>query len=100
MEAAIKGIDRGAFNEQPAIVFLLIGLLITSLIQSSSATVAIVLSALYANAIGLFAATAIVLGAEIGSSLKLILASAKGCAVKKRVAMGNIMFNTIKDRKS
>ncbi len=93
MQDVIKEIDLRMVSEQPAIVFLLTGLLITALIQSSSATVAIVLSALYANAIDLFAATAIVLGAEIGSSLKLILASAKGTAIKKRVALGNILMN-------
>lgn len=95
MQDVISGTDLSPLNNQPAIIFLVIGLLITALIQSSSATVVIVLSALYANAIGLFQATAIILGAEIGSSLKLILASAKGSADKKRVAMGVIMFNAI-----
>ena len=93
MQDVISEIDLSRVNEQPAIVFLLIGLLITAVIQSSSATVVIVLSALYANAIGLYQATAIILGAEVGSSLKLILASAKGSADKKRVAFGVILFN-------
>ncbi|MEO7923218.1 MAG: Na/Pi symporter [Chitinophagaceae bacterium] len=95
MGELIKEIDLAGLNQQPAIVFLLIGLLITALVQSSSATVVIVLSALYVNAISLYSATAIVLGAEIGTTFKLILASAKGTAVKKRVALGNILFNTI-----
>ena len=95
MEDLIGEIDLGALNEQPAFVFLLMGLFITAVIQSSSATVAIVLSALYVDAISLHAATAVVLGAEIGTSLKLILASARGSAVKKRVAYGNVIFNTI-----
>ncbi len=93
MQDLIREIDLGQLNEQPAIVFLLIGLLITALVQSSSATVVIVLSALYVNAISLYAATAVVLGAEIGTTLKLALASAKGSALKKRVALGNILFN-------
>jgi phosphate:Na+ symporter len=95
IEDALKEIDLAAFNEQPAIVFLLIGLAITAIVQASSATIAIVLSALHADAIDLFPATAVVLGAEIGTTLKLILASAKGTAVKKRVALGNVLFNTI-----
>jgi phosphate:Na+ symporter len=95
MEDTIKGIDLSRFNEQSAIVFLTIGLVITAIIQSSSATIAIVLSALHADAISLFAATAVVLGAEIGTTLKLLLASARGPAVKKRVALGNVMFTTI-----
>jgi len=95
IENSIQQLNLSLLNQQPAIVFLLIGLLITSLIQSSSATVAIVLSALHANAISLFAATAIVLGSEIGTTIKLVLASVKGIAAKKRVALGNLLFNTI-----
>ena len=38
---------------------------------------------------------AIVLGSEIGTTVKLILASVKGIAVKRRVALGNLLFNVI-----
>lgn len=95
MENAVLNFDLGLLKEQPAIIYLLAGLLITSLIQSSSATVAIILSALNANIIGLFAATAMVLGSETGTTIKLILASIKGIAAKKRVALGTISFNLI-----
>jgi len=95
MEAVVKNADLSTFSHAPAIVFLLIGLVVTALIQSSSATIAIVLSALHANALGLFAATAIVLGSEVGTTLKLIWASLKGHAAKKRVALGNFLFNII-----
>jgi phosphate:Na+ symporter len=95
MENAVQEMDLGLLSEQPAIVFLLAGIVITTLIQSSSATVAIVLSALYANAIDLFSATAIVLGAEVGTTVKLVLASVNGPATKKRVALGNLLFNII-----
>lgn len=95
MQEMIQSVDLAGLNHQPAIVFLGIGLGLTAIIQSSSATVAIVLSALYVDAISLFSATAVVLGAEIGTTLKLILASAKGSPVKKRVAYGNVIFNTV-----
>ena len=95
IEQTVQQLDLSILNEKPAILFVLAGLIITSLIQSSSATVAIVLSALHVNAISLFAAMAIVLGSEIGTTVKLILASLKGVAVKKRVALGNLLFNVI-----
>lgn len=95
IEASVSNINLSALNAYPVVVFLLIGLAITSLIQSSSATIAIVLSALYANAITLHAATAIVLGSEIGTTVKLLLAAAGGTSAKKRVALGNFLFNTI-----
>ena len=93
MQDVINEIDLSSVKEQPAIIFLVIGLLITAVIQSSSPTVVIVLSALHVNAIGLYEATAIILGAEVGSPLKLILASIKGSADKKRVAFGVVFFN-------
>jgi len=95
IEELLKNVDLREFNRSPAIIFFAIGLLITSLIQSSSATVAITLSALYIGAISFYQATAIVLGSEIGTTVKLLLAGAKGNAAKKRVAAGNFLFNTI-----
>lgn len=95
MEDTVKQVDLAAFNHYPVIFFLLLGFIITSLIQSSTATMAILLSALHANAIGLFAATAVALGSEAGTSIKLLLASVKGLPDKKRVAYGNLIFNIV-----
>ena len=95
MEEFVKQTDLSAFNQYPLIIFLLLGILLTAIVQSSSATIALTLSALYTNAITLYVATAIVLGAEIGTTFKLFLASAKGLAAKKRVALGNFLFNVI-----
>jgi phosphate:Na+ symporter len=93
MEDSLKTIDLSVFQQYPVFIFLLVGLMITSLIQSSSATAAIALSALYAGAINLYMATAIVLGSEIGTTLKLLLAAYGGEPVKKRVALGNFLYN-------
>jgi phosphate:Na+ symporter len=38
---------------------------------------------------------AIVLGSEVGTTLKLVLASVKGLPAKKRVTLGNLLFNII-----
>lgn len=95
MSGLVNGINLARYQDAPALVFFLMGFLITSLIQSSSAMVAITLSALHAGAITLFDATAIVLGAEIGTTMKLFLASFHGIAAKRRVALGNFMFNGI-----
>jgi len=95
MEEFVLQTDLSAFNRYPIIVFLLLGILLTTIVQSSAATIALTLSALYVNAITLYVATAIVLGAEIGTTLKLFLASAKGIIAKKRVALGNFLFNLV-----
>ena len=95
MEEFVKQTDLSFFNQYPLLVFLLLGILLTTVVQSSSATIALTLSALHTNAITLYVATAIVLGSEIGTTFKLFLASANGRAIKKRVALGNFLFNTV-----
>ena len=95
IEGLVEEVNFQQFEQSPAIVFFLVGLIITALIQSSSATVALTLSALNVNALNLFDSTAVVLGAEIGTTLKLFLASIRGSAAKKRVAMAGFIFNTI-----
>lgn len=74
-------------------VFLLIGLVITVLIQSSSATIVIVLSAINANLITVEQAASIVIGANMGTTSTMVIASFKGSADKKRLAMANVIFN-------
>ncbi len=88
-------LDFNVMKNYPAVVFVLAGFIISSLIQSSSATVAITLTALHNNAITLIAAMAMVLGSEVGTTIKLIVASFNGVATKKRVAVGNFIYNTI-----
>lgn len=95
MEGWIGQTNLSAFNGYPLIIFLLLGVVLTTIVQSSSATMALALSALYTNAITLPVAMAFVLGAEIGTTLKLFLAASKGPAVKKRVALGNFLFNGV-----
>jgi phosphate:Na+ symporter len=95
VEAMVQQTDLSRFNDYSVLLFLLIGVLITALIQASSATIALVLAALHVHAIELQPAMAIVLGAEIGTTIKLFIASAKGIAAKKRVALGNFLMNVI-----
>ena len=95
MEGYVQQTDLAFFARYPLFVFLLLGILLTAIVQSSSATMVLTLSALHTNAISLTVATAIVLGAEIGTTLKLFLAASKGLAAKKRVALGNFLFNVI-----
>jgi len=95
MASSLSHIDLTNFNQYPLIIFILLGFIITAIIQSGTATIAIVLSALHVGAIDLLTATAIVLGSEVGTIIKLMIASAKGLAAKKRVALGNLLFNII-----
>lgn len=91
----VNGVAIQQFASFPLVVTFGIGFIITTLVQSSSATIAITLSALYSGVVELPAAMAIVLGSEVGTTIKLFVASLKGSAAKKRVALGNFIFNLI-----
>lgn len=93
MEAQVQYFDFSQYASMPLIVFLLIGFLITLIVQSSSVTMALTLSALNAGAIGFPMAAAIVLGGETGTIIKILLSAIGGNASKKRVALGNLLFN-------
>ncbi len=93
MEAQVKVFDFANYAQMSLVVFLLIGFIITMLVQSSSVTMALTLSALHAGAITFPAAAAIVLGSETGTTIKILLGSMGGNASKKRVALGNFIFN-------
>jgi len=91
----VERFDLGSFNQYPPIAFVFIGFIITFLIQSSGATMAITLSALYAKAIPFDLAVAVVIGSELGTALKLVLAATGSSPEKKRLAAGNILLNLV-----
>lgn len=93
MEATVKIFDFSSYSDMPLGVFLLIGFVITLLVQSSSVTMALTLSALHVDAISFPIAAAIVLGSETGTTIKIVLGAIGGNASKKRVVLGNFIFN-------
>lgn len=95
MEGWVTQLDPARFAQAPLILFFLAGFVITALIQSSSATMAISLSALYAGALTFQDAAGLVLGSELGTTMKLFLAALQGAAVKRRLALGNFLINTV-----
>lgn len=95
MDQALLNFDFKPFLNYPWIFFLASGFVITALIQTSAATVVIVLSALNASIIPLDLAVLVVLGAELGTNVKVVIGSIGGIPAKKRVALANSMFNAV-----
>ncbi len=95
METQVKAFDFSRYANMPLIVFLLIGFFITLLVQSSSVTMALTLTALHVGAVNFPAAVVIVLGSETGTTIKLLLSGIGGTASKKRVVLGNLLFNVV-----
>ena len=97
IEYLAQNFDLEIFAAYPTWMFLLIGFVLTALIQSSSASMAITLSALYGEVISFEAAAAIVIGSDLGTTITVILGAIGGVAAKKRVALSHFIFNLITD---
>jgi len=89
--------DPQALAAYPPVVFLVAGLLVTSVIQSSSATIMITLSALHAGAVTLESAAAVAIGADLGTTITAVLGALAGSADKRRVAAAIVVFNVVTD---
>ena len=77
------------------IVYILIGGIATVVIQSSAATLAIIITALSAGSIIYINAIALVIGANVGTTFTAILASLASNENGKRVAFAHFTFNII-----
>ena len=92
--ASIEASFLGNLDLLPQLFFP-IGVIMTAVIQSSSATMAITLSALYAGVIPIEVAAAIVIGSDLGTTTTVLLGGLKGNHVKRQVAYGHVGFNVI-----
>ncbi|WP_345991198.1 Na/Pi symporter [Sulfurimonas sp. HSL-1716] len=95
IETLGQNFDLASYTHYPPIAFIGLGFIITALIQSSSATTAIILSALYANILTFEQSAAMVIGANIGTTVTALLGAIGGIPDKKRVAMAHLLFNFI-----
>jgi phosphate:Na+ symporter len=77
------------------LLFVLIGTGITVIVQSSAATMVMVLTMAYNGYLGVNAAAALILGSNIGTTITAFLASIGTSTAAKRTAMAHIMFNVI-----
>lgn len=74
---------------------VVVGILFTMLVQSSAATISIVQDLFAAGTMGLGGALALMLGANIGTTITAIIASLGSSKVAKKVAMANTLIKTI-----
>lgn len=74
---------------------ILVGFLATSILQSSSATVGIIILMASQNLIQFFICPFVILGCNIGSCVSALLASLNGNKDAKRAAMIHFLFNVI-----
>jgi phosphate:Na+ symporter len=75
------------------IFYLLIGVTITAAMQSSSATIAIILTGLNAGLLQFDDGAAMVIGANIGTTATVLIGGLRATQIKKRVAFSHLFFN-------
>lgn len=87
--------DLSHFKDYHILVFVLLGFIITAVMQSSSAAMAIILTAVYGNVIDFHTAAAMVIGTNMGTTVTVLIGSFGGPVAKKQVALCHVVFNLI-----
>ena len=101
LKSAFEGLEEqiplGDINHSALglILFVLAGFVLTFLMQSSSAAMAITLSLTASGSIPLAAAGALVIGANLGTTSTAILAVIGATSNAKRIAAAHVIFNLI-----
>ncbi len=97
MELLATTFDLSPYVAYGPYFLFVVGFVLTAIIQSSSASMVITLSALNAGIIPLESAAAMVIGSDLGTTITTIFGGLGGTASKKRVALSHFLFNLITD---
>lgn len=71
------------------------GIILTTLMQSSSAAIAVVLTALAGGLLNLADAAAVVIGANVGTTSTALIATLGATANARRLALAHVLFNVV-----
>src|SRR5499425_1366878 len=77
------------------LVLILVGLAMTAVMQSSTASIAVTLSAYFAGAVGLDQACALIIGQNIGTATSSAMAAIGASSTAKRLALAYVLFKLI-----
>lgn len=93
VEVLANNFDISSIPNYGLWVYLLIGVIMTALMQSSSASIAIILTALHSSLITFYVGVAMIIGANVGTTVTVLLGAIGGIQTKKRVAISHLVFN-------
>lgn len=95
VESVSQVLDLSNFPDYGLWLYLIIGTLFTAIMQASAASIAVVLTALHSGFITFDIGVVMVIGANIGTTITVILGALGGSPAKKRVALSHLLFNII-----
>lgn len=76
-------------------LYIVIGFVLTALMQSSTASMVLILGAAQGGLLSLDAAASVVIGANLGSTTTALIAVIGATSIAKRVALGHVAFNVL-----
>ncbi len=97
-ETLKSGIDLAQFAMEGyagIFAYILVGAIATVIIQSSSATMAIIITAVATGQISYMNSLSLAIGANVGTTVTAILGALTSNADGKRLAVGHLIFNTV-----
>ena len=95
-EGIVSTFDLSQFKAEGVegfLMYLVIGFVMTVLTQSSSASIALTITAATSGMVSIYAAGAMVIGANIGTTSTAMFASIGATSSAKRVAAAQVVFN-------
>jgi phosphate:Na+ symporter len=96
LPAVLSGPDGGWWSGLLGVLSLVVvGLAMTAVMQSSTAAIAVTMSAHYAGAVGLDQACALIIGQNIGTATSSALAAIGASSTAKRLALAYVLFKLI-----
>jgi phosphate:Na+ symporter len=96
LPAVLSGPGTGWWSGLVGVLALVaVGLAMTAVMQSSTAAIAVTLSAHYAGAVGLDQACALIIGQNIGTATSSAMAAIGASSTAKRLALAYILFKLI-----
>src|SRR5689334_23789044 len=96
LPAVLAGPDARWWSGLSGVLVLVVaGLVMTALMQSSTAAVAVTLSSYHAGAVGLDQACALIIGQNIGTATSSALAAIGASTTAKRLAIAYVLFKLI-----
>lgn len=97
MSALATSFDISSIHGSGILIHFVFGFIFTAIIQSSSATMMTTLAALNAGIVTLPGAAAIVIGADLGTTITALLGGLGGSPAKKQTALAHFSFNFVTD---
>jgi phosphate:Na+ symporter len=96
LPAVLAGSGAGWLSSMFGVLTLVVvGLLITAVMQSSTAAIALTMSAHFAGAVGLDQACALIIGQNIGTATSSAMAALGASTTAKRLALAYVFFKLI-----